>query len=74
VAEGEADAKLTMVNAEAQCLKVGAEQQSVVSQKSAESLKVEGQAEADLKGVLGLRRLYSYLNTKLEVVREMAYN
>jgi hypothetical protein len=45
-----------------------------VSQKNAEAVKIEGQGEADLKGVLGLRRLYQFLNTKLEVIRRMSFN
>ena len=47
---------------------------NIVAQKNAEAVKIEGQGESDLKGVLGLRRLYQFLNTKLEVIRQMALN
>jgi hypothetical protein len=74
LAEGEAEAKLTLVKADGQCEKVKAEQDNIVAQKNAEAVKIEGQGEADLKGVLGLRRLYQFLNTKLDVVRQMGLN
>ena len=73
-AEGEAEARLTTAKAEGACQRIEAEQQSIVAQKNADSLKIEGQGEADLKAVLGLRRLYQYLNTKLEVIKQMSYN
>jgi hypothetical protein len=33
-----------------------------------------GENEAALKSVLGLRRLYTFLNAKLEVIRQMSQN
>ena len=73
-AEGEAEAKITSVKAEGECTKIQAEQQNLVAARNAEAVKIEGQGEADLKGVLGLRRVYQYLNQKLEVLRQMSLN
>lgn len=73
-AEGEAEAKLTQVKAEGKCEKIKAGMDNVVAQRNAEAVKIEGQGEADLKGVLGLRRLYQFLNTKLDVIRQMSLN
>jgi len=50
------------------------ETESIVAQKTAESVKIEGKGEADLKNVLGLRRLYQFLNKKLDVIGQMADN
>lgn len=47
---------------------------SAVAEKNAEATKIEGQAEAELTKVLGLRRLYEYLNSKLEVIKSMGKN
>ena len=41
---------------------------SEVAEKNAETIKIEGNAEAELKAVLGSRRLYEYLNHKLSVI------
>lgn len=46
-----------------------AEQENKVAERNAEAIKIEGQAEAELNKVLSLRRLYEYLNKKLDVVR-----
>jgi regulator of protease activity HflC (stomatin/prohibitin superfamily) len=73
-AQGEAEAKLTSVQADGQCAKVNAETQSLVAQKNAEAVQIQGKGEADLKQVLGLRRFYSFLNAKLEVIRFMSLN
>ena len=51
-----------------------AETESIVALKNAEAVKIQGQNESDLKAVLGLRRLYSFLNSKLEVIRHMSQN
>ncbi len=67
-AEGEAEAKLTQIKAEAQCQTILAETESTVAQKNAEAIQITGKGEADLKGVLGLRRLYQFLNNKLDVI------
>lgn len=48
-AEGEATAKITGVKAEGECKKIKASQESQVGIKNAESTKIVGQAEADLK-------------------------
>lgn len=40
-----------------------------MAEKNAEAIKIEGQAEGELSKVLGLRRLYEYLNQKLEVIK-----
>lgn len=74
LAEGEAEAKLTGVKALGECMKVKAETDNVAASKNAESVKIEGEGEAALKGVLGLRRLYQFLNKKLEVVTQMGLN
>ena len=42
--------------------------------KNAESVKIQGHGESELKNVLGLRRLYTYLDSKLEVIRHMSMN
>ena len=47
---------------------------SQVAEKNAEAVKVEGQAEGELSKVLGSRRLYEYLNTKLKIVKAMGFN
>jgi hypothetical protein len=73
-AQGEAEAKLTQVQAQGACTKILAETESVVAQRNAEAIRIQGQGESDLKSVLGLRRLYQYLNNKLEVIREMSQN
>jgi hypothetical protein len=73
-ASGEAEAKLTAVQADGACTKVLAETESIVALKNAEAVKIQGQGENDLKGVLGLRRLYQFLNTKLEIIRGMSQN
>lgn len=73
-AEGEALAKVTTALAEGDCQKIQAETQNIVAQKNAESIKIEGAAEGELKGVLGFRRLYQYLNSKLEVIKQMGSN
>lgn len=73
-AQGEAEAKLTQVQADGQCTKVMAETESVVALKNAEAIKIMGEGEAALKNVLGLRRLYTFLNSKLEVIRQMSQN
>lgn len=73
-AEGEAEAKLTLIKAEGQCEKTKAGMDNIVANRNSEAVKIEGQGESDLKGVLGLRRLYQFLNTKLEVIRQMSLN
>ena len=73
-AQGEAEAKLTQVQADGQCTKVTAETESIVALKNAEAIKIQGENEASLKSVLGLRRLYAFLNSKLEVIRQMSQN
>jgi len=73
-AEGQAEAILTKVKADGTCVKTQAEVDNTVSGKNAEAIKIEGQGEADLKSVLGLRRLYQYLNTKLNVLKVMSTN
>jgi len=73
-AEGEAEAKITQVKAEGQCKQIMGETESFVAQKNAEAVKIQGQGEADLKAVLGLRRLYQFLNNKLDVIGAMASN
>jgi hypothetical protein len=45
-----------------------------VADKNAEVTKIEGNAESELKSVLGLRRVYEYLNAKLDVVKSMGQN
>ncbi len=65
---------LTGVKADGQCAKIKAQQDSVVAQKNADAVRVEGQGEEALKGVLSLRRLYTFLNRKLDVIREMGLN
>jgi copper homeostasis protein CutC len=65
---------LTQVNAEGQCKKIQANQENVVAQKNAERVLTEGRGEEGLKGVLGLRRLYTQLNKKLDVVKQMGMN
>lgn len=45
-----------------------------MAEKNAESIKIEGQAEGELNKVLSLRRLYEYLNKKLDIVRQIGYN
>lgn len=47
---------------------------SEVAEKNAETIKVEGGAEAELKVVLGSRRLYEYLNHKLNVIKALGNN
>ncbi len=51
-----------------------AEQESKVAEKNADSIKIEGQAEGELSKVLSLRRLYEYLNKKLDVVKQIGLN
>ena len=45
-----------------------------MAERNAETIKVEGGAEAELKAVLGNRRLYEYLNHKLDVIRALGTN
>lgn len=45
-----------------------------MAEKNAEAVKIEGQAESELTKVLGLRRYYEYLNSKLEIIKQMAGN
>ena len=73
-AQGLAEAKLTQVQAEGQCAKILAETENIVATKNAESVKIQGQGESELKNVLGLRRLYTFLDSKLEVIRHMSMN
>lgn len=74
MAEGKAEAQTITVQAEGYSNLKTAEVMSQVAEKNAEAVKVEGQAEGELNKVLGSRRLYEYLNTKLQVIRAMGTN
>ena len=45
-----------------------------MAEKNAETIKIEGNAEAELKPVLASRRLYEYLNHKLDVIKALGGN
>lgn len=55
-------------------MKTKADTDNTSAAKNADSVKIEGEGEAALKGVLGLRRLYQYLNQKLEIITQMSQN
>lgn len=74
LSKGKAEAKIIEVEADNYCEKKMAEQMNIVSEKNAECIRVEGQAEGELSKVLGLRRLYEYLNAKLSVVTALGNN
>jgi len=69
-----AEAETTSVTADNESKRIIAQQENVVAEKNAEAIKIEGQAEGELSKVLGLRRLYEYLNAKLDVVRSIGRN
>ncbi|CDW78952.1 UNKNOWN [Stylonychia lemnae] len=74
LAQGLAEAQTTQVSAENQSKLILAEQESKVAEKNSDAIKIEGQAEGELSKVLGLRRLYEYLNKKLDIVKQMGQN
>eukprot|EP00347_Sterkiella_histriomuscorum_P018054 403346966 len=74
LAQGLAEADTTSIHAENQSKLILAEQENKVAEKNAEAIKIEGIAEGELQKVLSLRRLYEYLNKKLDVVRQIGQN
>lgn len=74
LAEGLAEAEITNVTADNRAKEIIATQENIVAEKNAESIKIEGSAEGELTKVLGLRRLYEFLNAKLEVIKAMGKN
>ena len=73
-ADGIAEAHILKAQADAYQEKKNAEVISEVSEKNAETIKVEGGAESELRAVLNSRRLYEYLNHKLDVIRALGSN
>ena len=74
MAQGCAEAEVTNVQAENKSREIIAHQESIVAEKNAESIKIEGTAEGELAKVLGLRRLFEFLNAKLEVIKAIGKN
>ena len=74
LAVGVAEADITKVEAQNQAKEIVAKQENIVAEKNAESIKIEGSAEGELTKVLSLRRLYDFMNAKLQVITAMASN
>ena len=74
LAEGKASAELLEREAEAYQNLRNAEVIAKVAQKNADITQIEGQAEKELQPVLAQRRLFQYLNAKLDVIRSLAVN
>lgn len=72
--EGAAEAKMIEVGGQGYANYKMAEQMSKVADKNAEVTKIEGTAEAELSKVLASRRLYEFLNKKLNVIKSLALN
>ena len=73
-AKGHAEAEVLSAEAGAYQEVRAAEVIAEGAQKRAETLNIEGSAEAELKTVLGSRRLYEFLNHKLGVIRALGSN
>lgn len=70
------DADVRKINVNAACYKdvTLSIAQATVAFKNADTVKIEGNAEGELKAVLASRRLYAYLNDRLNVIRALAHN
>ena len=73
-AQGYAEAKMVEVDASNYSNLKAAEVISQVAEKNADTLRIEGNGEAELKAVLANRRLYEYLNSKLDIIKSLARN
>jgi hypothetical protein len=51
-----------------------AKQENIVAEKNAQAIKITGTAEGELQKVLSLRRLFEFLNAKLEVISALGRN
>ena len=73
-AQGKAEAEVIKVEGSAYANLKIAEQMLKVADKNAEITKIEGSAEAELQRVLGSRRLYQFMNAKLDAIRALGQN
>jgi hypothetical protein len=74
LADGKAQSIIIQAENEAYCSVKLAEQMNAVADKNAEAIRVEGEAEGQLTKVMQSRRMYEYLNKKLEVLLALAHN